>query len=88
MADEKIEKGEPSKPKKKERHKGRGRVATWVRGLKSELKKVVWPTPKQIMNNTLVALAVMVAAAVVVWGVDQVGATIIQALRTALGPRG
>jgi preprotein translocase subunit SecE len=49
--------------------------------MRSELKKVVWPTPKQIVNNTFVALTVMVAAAIVIWAVDQVGAQIFQAVR-------
>ena len=38
------------------------RVAKWFREMKSELKKVVWPTPKQFGKNTLVALVVMAAA--------------------------
>jgi preprotein translocase subunit SecE len=32
---------------------------------------VVWPTPKQTINNTLVALAVMAVAAVLIWGFDE-----------------
>ncbi|MDR2420579.1 MAG: preprotein translocase subunit SecE, partial [Oscillospiraceae bacterium] len=60
-------------------------VARWFREMKSELKKVVWPTPKQIVNNTLVSLAVMAVSAVVVWGVDQVGAQIFRMLITLGG---
>ena len=29
------------------------RVAKWFREMRSELKKVVWPTGKQLSNNTL-----------------------------------
>ena len=32
------------------------RVARWFREMKSELKKVVWPTPKQTINNLIRAL--------------------------------
>ena len=32
------------------------RIGKWFRELKSELKKVVWPTPKQLATNTGVAL--------------------------------
>ena len=42
----------------------------WLRDMKSELKKVVWPTGKQIANNTGIVLAVMAVAAVVLWGFD------------------
>ena len=32
------------------------RVGKWFREFRSEVKKVVWPTPKQICTNTGVAL--------------------------------
>ena len=39
------------------------RAAKWFREMKSELKKVVWPTGQQLFNNTLVSVVVMVASA-------------------------
>ncbi|MDR3207996.1 MAG: preprotein translocase subunit SecE [Oscillospiraceae bacterium] len=42
------------------------RVQTWWREMRSELKKVVWPTPKQVVNNTIiVAVAVVVIGALI-----------------------
>ena len=70
----------PVPAKKKARKKSR--IARWFREMRSELKKVVWPTPKQILNNTLISLVVMVASAVVIWGVDQVGSQIFRMLIT------
>jgi len=35
------------------------RVAKWFREMRSELKKVVWPTPKQVVNNTAIVLGVV-----------------------------
>ncbi|MCL2046090.1 MAG: preprotein translocase subunit SecE [Oscillospiraceae bacterium] len=67
--------------KKKTKAKGSNRFAKWFREMRSELKKVVWPTPKQIANNTFVSLAVMTAAAVLIWAIDQSGAQIFQAVR-------
>ena len=58
------------------------RVAKWWREMKSELKKVVWPTKKQIVNNTIVALVVMIVAAIVIWGFDEIAQLIIRALVT------
>lgn len=58
------------------------RVTKWWREMRSELKKVVWPTRKQIINNTVVALVVMFAAAIVIWGFDQIAGQILQALIT------
>lgn len=46
------------------------RIANWFKDLKAELKKVVWPTAAQTVNNTVVALVVMFASAIVLWGFD------------------
>lgn len=46
------------------------RFASFCKETKSELKKVVWPTPKQVLNNTLVVIVVMLVFAVFVGAVD------------------
>ena len=44
------------------------RVKKWFREMKSELKKVVWPSGKQLLNNTLIVLgAVLVVGIIVVF---------------------
>ena len=87
MSEEKIEKSEQtnSKAPAKKKVRGKNRFAKWLREMRSELHKVVWPTPKQIINNTLVSLSVMAVAAVAVWGLDQISTQIFQALRTLAG---
>ena len=50
------------------------------RDMKSELKKVVWPTPKQTANNTAVCLVVMVVSALVLWGFDSLADQGVQLL--------
>ena len=52
----------------------------WFRDMKSELKKVVWPTPKQTANNTAVCLVVMLASALVLWGFDSLADQGVQLL--------
>ncbi len=42
------------------------RIGKWFREMRSELKKVIWPTPKQLLNNTLIALGLTIAAAIAV----------------------
>ena len=81
MADDKIEKTNAKTKGKKKRVKGSNRFARWFREMRSELKKVVWPTPKQTLNNTLVALAVMAVASIAIWAVDLAGGQIFQAVR-------
>ena len=39
---------------------------------RAELKKVVWPTKKQIVNNTVWVLVLVVLVAAVVLGIDWV----------------
>ena len=56
------------------------RISRTMREMKSELKKVIWPTKKQTINNALVAGAVIVAAAIVLWGFDQIAYLCVQAL--------
>ena len=56
------------------------RISKWWREMKSELKKVIWPTPKQVVNNTIVALSVMLASAVVIWGFDEFAQLIVRAV--------
>ena len=62
-----------------------GKIAKWFREMKSELKKVVWPTGKQLTNNVLVSLGMMVLAAIFVWGFDQIAQLLVKALLTLAG---
>ena len=43
-----------------------------LKDTKAELKKVVWPTKKQIINNTLWVLVLVIVVAAVVLGIDLV----------------
>lgn len=46
------------------------RVGKWFRDMRSELKKVIWPTPTQLAKNTGVSLVVMAGSAIILWGFD------------------
>ena len=69
-----------SKPPEKKKKRGSNKIVRWFREMRSELKKVVWPTPKQIVNNSFIALTLMFFSAIVVWVIDQIGTQIFQAL--------
>ena len=47
-----------------------GAVCRYFRELKSELKKVVWSTPKQVLKNTLIVIACVLVVGVFVWLFD------------------
>ena len=46
------------------------RIANWWKETKSELKKVTWPTVKQVVKNTIVVLIVVILSAVFIGAVD------------------
>lgn len=58
------------------------RISNWFRGMKSELKKVVWPTSKQIINNSLVVLVVMIIAGLAIGGLDLLTSYIVNWLNS------
>ena len=57
-----------------------GGIARYFRELRSELKKVVWPTPKQVLKNTLIVALCVVAVGVFIWVFDYVAQIGITAL--------
>ena len=61
------------------------RIGKWFREMKSELKKVIWPTRQQITKNSLISVGVMVVAAVVIWGFDELAQMLVRALITLAG---
>ncbi len=44
----------------------------FIKGVKAELKKVVWPTKNQLINNTVLVLLLVLAFAVVILGADMI----------------
>lgn len=54
------------------------RIGKWFREMRSELKKVIWPTRQQLAKNSLVSLVVMAASSIVVWGFDTLATKLVQ----------
>ena len=44
----------------------------FFKDFKAELKKVIWPTPKQIVNSTIAVITIVLIAAVIVFGLDSI----------------
>ena len=57
-----------------------GKVKKYFRELRSELKKVVWPTPKQVGKNSLVVAACVLVVGIFIWLFDFVAQIGIDAL--------
>ena len=62
-----------------------GNVAKYFRELRSELKKVVWPTPQQVLKNTLVVAGCVLVIGVFIWLFDFVASIGIETLISAVG---
>ena len=56
------------------------KIARYFRELKSELKKVVWSTPKQVAKNTLIVIACVIVVGVFIWVFDFVAQALITAI--------
>ena len=47
-----------------------GSIRRYFRELRSELKKVVWPTPQQVLKNALIVAACVIVVGVFIWLFD------------------
>ena len=66
MADkEKNVKPDTKKSKKEEKNKRH-----FFKDFKAELKRVVWPTPKQLLNNTIAVITIVLVIGVIVFALD------------------
>ena len=60
-----------------------GKTCKFFRELRSELKKVVWPTAEQVLKNALVVAACVLCVGVFIWLFDFVAQVGISALISA-----
>ena len=57
-----------------------GKVCRYFRELKSELKKVVWSTPQQVLKNAAIVVGCVLVVGVFIWLFDFVAGIGIGAL--------
>ena len=58
-------------------------VKKYFRELRSELKKVVWPTPQQVLKNALIVCGCVLVVGVFIWLFDFVAGFGIEVLISA-----
>lgn len=46
------------------------RFVNFLKDYKGEIKKVVWPGPRDVVKNTLIVLAICVLFGIIIWAVD------------------
>ena len=54
----------------KENNKDNKNKKSFFKGLKAELKKVIWPTPKQLLNNTIAVITIVLITTLIVFALD------------------
>ena len=59
-----------TKPAKAKKEKKKGRVKNAWKGFKSELKKIVWPSWKQVLKGSAVVLGIVSLCAVAIGALD------------------
>lgn len=46
------------------------KLTTYIRGVKAELKKVIWPNKKELINYTSVVILISAIVAIIVYVLD------------------
>lgn len=46
------------------------KIVKWFRDFKSECKKIVWPTGKQVVNNTVVVIIAAIVVCIFIYILD------------------
>ena len=80
MAENEKQAVQAKKDKKSDKNAKPGifaRAGKWLRDMKSELKKVQWPTKKQTINNTVIVIVCVVVVGVAIALFDFVAGEVI-----------
>ena len=56
------------------------RIAKSIKATKSEFKKVVWPTKKQLLNNTVIVIAALIVIGLIIFGLDSLFSSLTKLL--------
>ena len=93
-AEEKAKETKPGKADKekakakadKEKKAGVGkRIARFFRELRSELKKVSWPTRADTLKKTGIVIVCVIVVGIIVWIFDGIASSVIDALLSLFG---
>ena len=79
---------QPASDKKSEKKAKPGvfaRIGKWFKEMRSELKKVVWPTGKQTLNNTVIVIVCCIIVGICIWLFDWLASSVISALLALFG---
>ena len=81
----KADKKKDVKAEKKSKPGFFARIGKWFKEMKSELKKVQWPTKKQTINNTVIVIICCIIVGICIWLFDALAGAVITALLDLFG---
>ena len=87
-AETKAKPAKENKPAKTKKDKKPGigqRIGKFFRELKSELKKVAWPTKADTIKRTGIVIACVIIVGIIVWIFDGIASAVIDALLSLFG---
>ena len=68
--DKKVKNSTPNNAVKKENKKENKDKTHFLKDVKAEMKKVIWPTKKQLINNTVAVIAIVIIVGAIVFLLD------------------
>ena len=71
--------------KKKKDAKKQGRIKRWFKDLRGELKKVTWPSAKDVVKNVGIVIACVLIVGVCIWVFDWLARAVVDALLKFFG---
>ena len=72
-------------PKEKKKEKKPNPVLRWLKDLKGELKKVTWPTAKDVVKNVGTVILCVIIVGIFIWVFDFLARAVIDALLQLFG---
>ena len=67
----------PAQPDTDEDSK-KGSVAAFPGEVVEEMRKVIWPTGKEMLNYTLIVFAFLIVLTIMVWGTDRLATMLVE----------
>ena len=71
--------------KKKKDAKKQNRILRWLKDLKGELKKVTWPSLKDVVKNVGIVILCVIIVGIFIWAFDFLARAVIDALLKLFG---
>lgn len=85
MPDQKQLREQPKNGKTGDKKKRTEEFRRFFTETKGELKKIVWPTPRKVVNNTLIVIFAIFIIGIFIWIIDAITSNGLHALLNTFG---